>query len=142
MTWTKTAAVAVFGFILGTGVMHTVKADDNDQKMMGHAVFFTLKDGSKENVAKCIDACKKYLVKHEGIVFFACGSRATEFSREVNDQEFHVSLHLVFKNKAAHDKYQDHPEHKKFIDECKDLWAKVRVFDDFLDSVEIPKARP
>jgi hypothetical protein len=142
MTTTKTAAAAAIGILLGTGVMHAVTAEESDRKTMGHTVYFTLKDGSKENVDKCVNACKKYLAKHEGTVFFACGSRAADFTREVNDQDFHVSLHLIFKNKAAHDKYQDHPEHQKFIDECKDLWAKVRVFDDYLDSVEIPKTRP
>ena len=40
-----------------------------------------------------------------------------------------MALHLVFADKAAHDKYQDHPEHLKFIEENKAVWAKVRVFD-------------
>jgi quinol monooxygenase YgiN len=47
----------------------------------------------------------------------------------VNDLDYDVALHIVFKNKAAHDKYQDAPRHQKFIDENKALWAKVRVFD-------------
>jgi hypothetical protein len=141
MAWTKAAALTVFGTILGAGTMHAMKADDGDDKMMGHTVFFTLKDGTKENIDKCVAACKTYLSKHEGTVFFACGTRAAEFSREVNDKDFHVSLHLVFKNKAAHDKYQSHPDHKKFISDCEDLWAKVRVFDDFMQGVELPKGR-
>lgn len=130
MTWMKSAAVAAMGVVIGAGAVHSMNADEKEKKLLGHTVYFTLKDGSKENVAKCVDACKKYLVKHDGVVFFATGVRAPEFDREVNDKEFHVSLHLIFKNKAAHDKYQDHPEHKKFIDECKDMWKTVRVYDD------------
>ena len=103
-----------------------------DGAFMGHAVFFTLKEPSKENIEKCVSACREYLSDHEGTVFFACGTRAADYSREVNDKDFHVSLHLVFRDSAAHDKYQDHPQHIKFIAECKDLWAKVRVFDDFV----------
>src|SRR5256885_5436819 len=53
----------------------------------------------------------------------------TLFRSEVNDREFDVALHLVFKDKAAHDKYQDHPRHAKFIEENKGNWKKVRVFD-------------
>jgi hypothetical protein len=40
-----------------------------------------------------------------------------------------VALHIYFKDQAAHDKYQDAPRHKQFIDENKDNWKKVRVFD-------------
>jgi len=137
MTLAKGAAIAVLGMALGAGTMHALNAGD-EGGMLGHTVFFTLKDGSKENVDKCVNACRKYLAKHEGTIFFACGSRAEEFSREVNDKEFHVSLHVIFKTKADHDRYQDHPDHKKFIEECKDNWAKVRVFDDYLAGMETP----
>ena len=40
-----------------------------------------------------------------------------------------MALHLVFKDKASHDKYATHPEHLKFIAENKETWKKVRVFD-------------
>jgi hypothetical protein len=38
----------------------------------------------------------------------------------------------VFESKEAHDRYQDHPRHKKFIEESKDAWKRVRVFDSYL----------
>ena len=44
----------------------------------------------------------------------------------MNDRDWDVALHLVFADKAAHDKYQDHPEHLKFIEENKANWEKVR----------------
>ena len=40
-----------------------------------------------------------------------------------------MALTIVFENKAAHDKYQDHKRHLEFIKENKDSWKKVRVFD-------------
>ena len=58
--------------------------------------------------------------------------------REVNDLNFDVSLHLVFASKAAHDKYQDHPRHLKFVEENKENWEKVRVFDSYLSPVPAP----
>jgi hypothetical protein len=57
---------------------------------------------------------------------------AKELDREVNDQDFDVSLNLVFRNKAAHDTYQTHPRHLKFIEQNKESWAGVRVFDSYL----------
>jgi hypothetical protein len=96
---------------------------------IGHMVYFKLKDASPEAKQKLVDACKKYLGEHEGTVFFSAGVIGNDFKRDVNDRDWDVALHLVFQNKAAHDKYQDHPDHLKFIDENKDNWAKVRVFD-------------
>jgi hypothetical protein len=52
--------------------------------------------------------------------------------RDVNDRDFDVALHVVFRNRAAHDKYQTHPRHLKFIEEAKALWKKVRVFDSYV----------
>ena len=97
--------------------------------MIAHHVFFTLHDGSAENVRKLLDACTKYLPGHDGIGYFAVGPRAPELDREVNDRDFHVGLHVVFRDLAAHDAYQIAPDHLKFVAEAKPLWKSVRVFD-------------
>ena len=97
--------------------------------LIGHMVYFKLNDATEENKKKLVEACKKYLAEHDGVVFFSAGVISDALKRDVNDREWDVALHLVFADKAAHDKYQDHPEHLKFIEENKDLWAKVRVFD-------------
>jgi hypothetical protein len=96
---------------------------------LAHNVFFALKDNSPQAKAKLVDACKKYLTKHPGEVFFAAGTIAEELNRPVNDRDFDVALHIVFKDRASHDKYQEAERHKQFIAECKDNWKKVRVFD-------------
>jgi hypothetical protein len=97
--------------------------------MLAHNVYFSLKDPSEAAAGALVDACKKYLVAHPGIVFFACGKREKELSRPVNDREFDVSLHIVFDSKASHDAYQHAPLHHTFVEENKEGWAKVRVFD-------------
>ncbi|MBW3599469.1 MAG: Dabb family protein [Planctomycetes bacterium] len=103
---------------------------------IAHMVYFTLKDRTPEAREKLIAACQKYLSGHEGTVYFSAGVLAEEFKREVNDQDFDVALNLVFADKAAHDKYQDHPRHQKFIEENRETWAKVRVFDSYVKTQE------
>jgi len=100
--------------------------------MIGHMVYFTLKDSTPANRTKLVEACKKYLTGHAGTIYFAAGVLAEEFTREVNDRQWDVALHLVFQDKAAHDKYQDHPRHEVFINENKETWKTVRVFDSIL----------
>ncbi len=100
-----------------------------DGPMLAHNVYFTLKDNSAAAKKKLVDACQKYLSKHPGEAYFAAGTREEDLKREVNDQDFDVALIIVFKNRADHDKYQDAARHKKFIEENKENWKKVRVFD-------------
>jgi hypothetical protein len=94
-----------------------------------HNVFFTLKDKSPEAIKKLLDACKKYLTIQKGIVSFGAGGRDPGLTRDVNDQDWDVGLHVLFTDRAAHDAYQDDATHNKFIAEMKGNWAKVRVFD-------------
>jgi hypothetical protein len=102
------------------------------EPQLAHMVYFKLKDNSGGARAKLVASCKLLLTNHPGTVSFAVGALAGDFVREVNDREFDVSLHLVFTGKSAHDKYQDDPRHLKFIEENKENWAKVRVFDSYL----------
>jgi hypothetical protein len=125
-------AIIAVGY-LGLGGFHPSVQAGKDGPMIGHMVYFTLKDNSDAAKKKLIDACKKHLSKHEGEVFFAAGSLVVELKREVNDRDWDVALHIVFANMAAHDKYQDHPRHKAFIDENKENWKKVRVFDSLVE---------
>ena len=78
---------------------------------------------------RLLAACKKYLSKHPGEVFFAAGILVKDLDRPVNDRDFDVALHIVFQDRKSHDLYQDAPRHKQFIDENKANWKKVRVFD-------------
>ncbi|MBI1903378.1 MAG: Dabb family protein [Planctomycetia bacterium] len=109
-------------------------AEDKQQALAAHNVYFTLHDGSPEAIEKMVAACHKHLTGHEGTVFYAAGPLAADFDRPVNDRGFHVGLHVVFKNKAAHDKYQGHERHLKFIEENKASWKQVRVFDSYVTS--------
>jgi hypothetical protein len=109
-------------------------AADSEGDPIGHMVYFTLKDKSPAKVKELVAACDKYLTKHPGEVFYGAGTLAREFDRPVNDRDWDVALHIVFKSKADHDRYQDAPRHKQFIEENRENWKKVRVFDSLLKS--------
>jgi hypothetical protein len=99
-----------------------------DATMLAHNVYFALQDNSAEAKQALIEASKKYLTDHPGIVLFAVGELA-DYEREVNDRDFDVSLHVTFKDRAAHDAYQADGQHLEFIAAMKENWKKVRVFD-------------
>ena len=128
------SCVMIASLAISFGVAMTVQrasAADNEG-MVAHMVYFTLKESSPEGRKKLIAACDKYLTDHPGTVFYGAGPVAEEFDREVNLRDFDVALQLVFKNKAAHDEYQEAPRHKRFIEENRETWKTVRVFDAYL----------
>ncbi len=127
----------VVGTVLAAAITLALLAHSSDSTeaapgkdpMIVHSVYFSLKDNSPQAREKLMAACKKYLTKHPGEVYFAVGSLAEDLKREVNDRDFDVNLLIVFQDRKAHDQYQAAPRHKQFIDENKDNWKKVRVFD-------------
>jgi hypothetical protein len=100
--------------------------------MLGHMVYFTLKDRSPAAIEKMVEACKKYLTGHPGTVFFAAGTLVPDLNRPVNQTDFDVALHVVFDSREAHDAYQQAPRHNQFIEENKPNWERVRVFDAYV----------
>ena len=84
-------------------------ADEKMQARLAHMVFFTLTDASAAARAKLTAACHEYLSGHEGVLYFSVGTPAAGLEREVNVRDFDVALHVVFENRAAHDRYQVHP---------------------------------
>ena len=100
--------------------------------MLGHMVYFTLKDKSQGAVEKMLQACRKYLTEHPGTKFFAVGTLVPDLTRPVNQVDFDVALQMVFDSRAAHDVYQVAPRHLQFIEENKANWEKVRVFDAYV----------
>lgn len=130
-TWLAVSLLAA-GFavtLTGTATQQSLAANAQGKNMLlVHDVYFSLKESNDANRKKLVAACDKYLSDHPGTVFYAAGTVA-DLDRSVNDRDWDVGLHVIFKDRASHDAYQEAPKHLKFIEENKDTWAKVRVFD-------------
>ncbi len=95
-------------------------------------VFFKLADPSAESREHFAGLCHKYLAKIPGIAYFSVGGLADDLDRDVNDKDFDIALHVVFRDRQAYDVYATHPQHLKLIEMGKPLWTNVRVFDSYL----------
>ena len=102
--------------------------------MLAHNVYFTLHDNSPEASQAVIDSCYKYLFGEPGVVSGSAGLRTPSLARQVNDTEFEVALHLVFKSLDDHNRYQICENHLAFIAENQANFKVVRVFDTDLES--------
>jgi hypothetical protein len=97
--------------------------------MFSHVVIFWT-DPKKPNAADdLIAGAKKYLAHLPGILHFHVG-RMTPSHRPVVEQSYQVALNIVFTNKEAQDVYQDHADHKEFVEKSfKPNCARVLIYD-------------
>lgn len=102
------------------------------EQNLAHNVYFTLKDDSKDAIDSLVQDCFTYLKDNEGIISFYAGKLVPENNREVNVTDFQVGLHIIFRSKADHDRYQESKNHKLFVEKNKPNWSKSRVFDTYV----------
>jgi hypothetical protein len=102
-------------------------------QMLAHVVLFTLKDRSEEAKRQLLADCKQYLSTQPGTVFFAAGTLAADIQWSISDRDFDVALLVVFQDKAAHEAYQDSPEHIEFLDKHSSAWSAIRVLDAYVE---------
>ena len=94
-----------------------------------HHVFFWLKNPSSKEDLQALQAGLKTLRQIKEVRQLLIGVPASTEKRDVVENSYHVSELMFFDDLAGQKAYQDHPVHKKFIEECSHLWEKVVVYD-------------
>jgi hypothetical protein len=107
-------------------------------QLLAHSVYFSLKEPTAEAKQKLVDACKKHLSQHPGVVFFSAGTLCDESKGPFVDRDFDVVLLMVFKDHAALGTYAGSESHQKFLAENTGSLKNVRIFDADLDRVAVP----
>lgn len=102
---------------------------EQNTKQLAHHVFFWLKNPSSENDLNKLLEGLRSLEKIETVQRIHIGVPASTEIRPVVDATYSASELLFFKDTGDQKIYQDHPIHKKFIEDCSHLWEKVIVYD-------------
>jgi hypothetical protein len=124
----KTTRRAFLTTLAVTTAIPTLAAKPAKQ-MVAHHVFFWLKNpGSIVDRDKLIEGLKG-LKKIKTIRLLHVGIPADTEKRPVVDNSFSVSELMIFDDIEGQNTYQEHPIHKKFVEECSPLWEKVIVYD-------------
>jgi hypothetical protein len=109
----------------------TAKAEARASKEQGpffHVVFFWLVNDSREVKSSFEKELRQFIDHVDEIRTSHIGTPA-DTDRDVIDNTWSYSLILSFDSKKEQDIYQDHPLHKKFIENASSLWEKVLVYD-------------
>ncbi|TVR47010.1 MAG: Dabb family protein [Planctomycetota bacterium] len=97
--------------------------------MIIHTVYFWLKADCSEADRTRFQKALSMLGDIDSASAVWIGGPAATPARPVLDDTYDAALICMFADVAAHDAYQDHPIHHAFITECRDLWARVQVYD-------------
>ena len=134
-----TLAIVCLSLVAGSIVVALAADDVKSEapaKLLGHNIFFSLKEPTDENKAKLIEACKARLSQHPGIVFFAVGTRDERLNGGFNDKNYDVALHMIFTGREALGSYARTQDHQQFVGESTPLLKNVRIFDSAVEAVE------
>lgn len=96
--------------------------------MLSHHVLFWLKPETTEAQKVAFRAGLDSLKGVETIESMYVGTPAP-ISRPVVDTTYTFSLVIIFKDLAGHDVYQVHPIHKAFLDQFRELFERVVIYD-------------
>ena len=93
-----------------------------------HVVIFWTDPSNPQAPDLLLAGGDQYLKGIPGVLQFHMGKMVGSH-RPVVDQSYQIALNLIFPDKQAQDDYQVHPEHVKFVENCRHLWTKVVVYD-------------
>lgn len=97
--------------------------------MLVHSVYFWLKPGLSPEQRARFRAEVEKLAAIRTIEKMYVGAPATVPERSVTDRTFDVALTILFRDGAAHDAYQADPVHVAFVEENREAWLRVQVYD-------------
>jgi hypothetical protein len=96
--------------------------------MFIHAVYFWLRDDLPSADVARFDAGLASLRSIEDVRQGWIGVPAAT-DRPVIDRSYSRALVLVFDDAEAQERYQVHPVHDRFREECARYWTAVRIYD-------------
>lgn len=97
--------------------------------MLVHTVLFWLKEDLSKSDQEIFKQEVEKLGKITSVENFYLGTPSETPKRPVVDDTYDFALTVVLKDMSAHDHYQADPIHLDFIEQCKEYWQKVLIYD-------------
>lgn len=117
--------------ITTTSFAQTTDNMKNFDPAFAHTVYFWFKNPDKQTDRAKFETSLKTFLKNSKYAKTNFIGTAPKATRGVVDGSFTYSLIVTFESAEAQEGYQKEEAHLIFIEECKDLWEKVIVYDSF-----------
>ncbi|PRX57559.1 Dabb family protein [Flagellimonas meridianipacifica] len=124
-------AILIFGFLTINGFSQSEKEVLTFDPAFAHTVYFWFKNPDDADGRNRFEASLKKFLRDSKFAktnFIGVPPKST---REVVDDSFTYSLIVTFDSAESQEGYQKEEAHLLFIEECKDLWDKVVVYDSY-----------
>ena len=108
-------------------------AEHTDPLPFIHTVFFWETEGLSETASAALRQGIETLRTVPSVGKIMIGGPAGSEQRDVVDHSYDHALIVHFTDQAAHDAYQTDPIHLKFVEDHKDKWQKVVVYDSVVE---------
>ena len=96
--------------------------------MFVHAVYFWLREDLSEQdratFVELLHALTTIEDVHQGYI-----GQPADTDRPIIDRSYSWAEILVFRDRAAHDRYQVHPTHRRFVEQCATFWHRIVIYD-------------
>lgn len=118
--------------LLATGCASTPEAeslarkDDLGTAPITHVVLVQLKDPTR--IGELVADCDRALPGIPGVAAYSCGV-PLDMGRSNVTQDYDVGIYVGFADAAAYRGYLDDPRHLALVEEWRDGWKAVRIFD-------------
>ena len=110
-----------------------VQQESNYQPGLIHSVFFWLKEDLSDTDRTAFLAGVNSLREVSSVQQMYVGPVAPTEARGVVDNTYSIALLVHFDDIAGQDAYQIDPIHLKFVEDHKDKWTKVIVYDNLVE---------
>lgn len=105
---------------------NTMKEFDSN---FAHVVYFWFNEPNNEEARERFEASLNKFLKRSEYAKTNFVGTPPKAVRDVVDDSFTYNLIVTFESAEAQEGYQNEQAHLAFIEECKDLWKKVIVYD-------------
>jgi len=99
------------------------------QSMILHSVYFYFKEDTPEHVFEQQRERIFDLNNRLSIVQLTFAGPPAGIDRKVVDNDYGMSLHMLFQDIKDHDAYQVHELHQQFVKDFQPYWTGVKVYD-------------
>ncbi len=97
--------------------------------MILHSVYFYFRDDTPGDVYEQQRERIFDLNNRLDVVQLTFAGPPAGIKRDVVDNDYGMSLHMLFQDENDLQKYQDHELHQKFLADFKEYWTGVKVYD-------------
>lgn len=122
--------IIILALVLGSNLLAQEKSTMNSfDSNFAHVVYFWFHEPENQEHQKRFEASLTKFLNASNFAKTNFIGKPPKAVRDVVDDSFTYNLIVSFKSAESQQKYQEEEAHLIFIEECKDLWKKVIVYD-------------